>query len=217
MAIFLSGALVQWMGFLISSAQPMQNFLAHLLLLSSCTTSAPTPIFLIPRAGRVILWIDNQAAIKKVNQTQKASAKRRHTSHDADIIGQIADRLDRLKLKIRLQWVKSHQDRKTPYHDLDLVGRMNIDADSLAEHFWLFVAVRIILPLQQGLNNPLLAVTPLIDGIQIPSHYSHWICSIIQKQKHYQYLQEKHGWTDEVWSTVDFLAVKSAFLTLDPI
>jgi hypothetical protein len=94
---------------------------------------------------------------------------------------------------------------------------MNIDADSLAEHFWLLMVDRKILPLEQGLNNPLLAVTLLIDGTCIPSHYSHRIPSSFQKWKHRQYLQDKHGWTDTVWHTLDFGALKSAFLTLDPI
>jgi hypothetical protein len=123
--------------------------------------------------SRVVLWVDNQAAIKKVNRTQKTGAKQQCMGHDSDIIGQITDRLDRLTLRIRLQWVKSHQDRKTPYHNLDLPGRMNIDADSLAERFRLLMTDGIILPLQQGLNNPLSAVTLLIDGTCIPLHFSH--------------------------------------------
>jgi hypothetical protein len=75
----------------------------------------------------------------------------------------------------------------------------------------------IVQPLQQGLQSSLTAVTLSIDGIRIPSHYSHQIRSTIQKRKHHQYLQDKHGWTDAVWNTIDFLALKSAFLTLDPI
>jgi hypothetical protein len=137
--------------------------------------------------------------------------------HDADIISQITDRLDHLQMKIHLQWVKSHQDRQTSYHALDIAGRMNIDADSLAEHFWHQMANGIIPPLPQGLNNPLTAITLMIHGVCIPSHYSHRIRSTIQKAKHRQYLQDKHDWSDDVWTTVDFGALKSAFLTLDPI
>jgi ribonuclease HI len=75
--------------------------------------------------SKVLLWIDNKAAIHKVNRTRKVGAKRRRLSHDADIISQITDRLDRLSLKIRLKWVKSHQDKSTPYSALPMPGRMN--------------------------------------------------------------------------------------------
>jgi hypothetical protein len=167
--------------------------------------------------SKVILWVDNKAAITKANRTRKKGAKRRRLCHDADIICQITDRLNRLPLKIRLQWVKSHQDRKTPYSDLDMAGRMNVDADSLAESFRLRMTEDTFLPIRQGLENPLTAVTLLIDGVRISSHYSHLIRSTIQKKKHRSYLQEKHNWSDTVWHAIDLDALKSAFLTLDPI
>jgi hypothetical protein len=172
---------------------------------------------LLSSTSRVILWVDNRAAITKVNRTRKAGAKRRRMGHDTDIISQITDRLDKLDLKIRLQWVKSHQDQTTPYDALDVAGRMNIDADSLAKHFRQHMANGQFQPIQQGLNNPLTAVTLKIDGLCIPSHFSHRLRSTIQRVKHRQYLQEKHRWPDTVWETLDFSALKSAFLTLDPI
>jgi hypothetical protein len=167
--------------------------------------------------SKVILWVDNKAAITKVNRTRKKGAKRRRLCHDADIICQIKDRLDRLPLKIHLQWVKSHQDRKTPYNDLDMAGRMNVDADSLAESFRSRMTEDTFLPIRQGLENHLTAVTLMIDGVRISSHYSHTIRSTIQKKKHRSYLQEKHKWSDTVWQAIDLDALKSAFLTLDPI
>ena len=167
--------------------------------------------------SKVILWVDNKAAITKVNRTRKTGARRRRLCHDADIICQITDRLDRLPLKIRLQWVKSHQDRKTPYRDLDMAGRMNVDADSLAESFRCRMTEDTFRPIRQGLENPLTAVTLLIDGVRISSHYSHSIRSTIQKKKHRSYLQEKHKWSDTDWQAIDLAALKSAFLTLEPM
>jgi hypothetical protein len=79
-------------------------------------------------------------------------------SHNADIIGLITDRLER-HLKIRVQWVKAHQDHTTPYPDLDMLARMNTDVDTLAERFWLLMVDGIVLPLQQGLQSSVTAVT----------------------------------------------------------
>jgi hypothetical protein len=146
------------------------EFLFHFCLFSNLSAST----------SNVVLWVDNRAAITKVNRTRKAGAKRRRISHDADIICQITDRLDRFQLKIRLQWVKAHQDQTTPYHNLAMAGRMNVDVDRLAERFWQLMTDGTFLPIQQGLHNPLTAVSLLIDGIRIPSHYSHRICSTIK-------------------------------------
>jgi hypothetical protein len=167
--------------------------------------------------SKVLLWIDNKAAIHKINRTRKVGAKRRRLSHDADIISQITDRLDRLSLKIRLKWVKSHQDKSIPYSALPMPGRMNVDVDSLANRFRLQMAKGLFPPIPQGLHNPLTAVTLLIDGIRIPSHYSHRIRTSIQGKKHRQYLQDKHDWSDTIWKSLDLVALKSAFLTLDPL
>jgi len=57
----------------------------------------------------------------------------------------------------------------------------------------------------------------LIDGKCIPSHYAHKIHSYVQGKKHRQYLQKQHDWDDKTWKNLDLLALKSAFLMLDPI
>jgi hypothetical protein len=36
-----------------------------------------------------------------------------------------------MPIRLRLQWVKSHQDKKIPYNELDMAGRMNVDADKI--------------------------------------------------------------------------------------
>jgi hypothetical protein len=94
---------------------------------------------------------------------------------------------------------------------------MNVDADSLAKRFRHNMATGIHPPLTHSLTNPLTAVTLKINGICVSSHYSHRIRSTIQHAKHRQYLQERHTWSNTTWGTMDFCALKSAFLTLDPI
>jgi len=52
--------------------------------------------------------------------------------HDADIIVvHIAERLTASSLRHRLGWVKTHQDCKKPYEDLDMKGQMNVDAEGI--------------------------------------------------------------------------------------
>jgi len=47
--------------------------------------------------------------------------------------------------------------------------------------------------------------------------YAHKICSHVQQKKHRKYLQKRHKWDDKTWNSIDLLALKSAFLSLDPI
>jgi hypothetical protein len=52
-----------------------------------------------------------------------------------DIVTVIVDTMKESMLRHRLRWVKAHQDDKQPYEELDIWGRMNCDADKLAEKF----------------------------------------------------------------------------------
>jgi hypothetical protein len=47
----------------------------------------------------------------------------------------IVDMMKESTLRHCLRWVKAHQDDKQPYEELDIWGRMNCDADKLAEKF----------------------------------------------------------------------------------
>jgi hypothetical protein len=52
-----------------------------------------------------------------------------------DVLTVIVDRMKESMLRHRLRWVKAHQDEKKSYEDLDKWGRMNCDADKMAEKF----------------------------------------------------------------------------------
>jgi len=129
----------------------------------------------------------------------------------------IAERLTESSLHHRLGWVKSHQDQQKPYKDLDMKGRMNVDADALAETFRLKMESGAEKTVTEGALVEAIEVALLINGKRIPSHYAHKIQSCVQGKKHRKYLQEKHEWNDETWNSLDLQALKSAFLTLDPL
>jgi len=122
-----------------------------------------------------------------------------------------------MTLRVRLKWVKSHQDKKKQYSELDIAGRLNVDADRLAEAFRLRMEEGLEVPIKEGTLISSTEVTLSVNGIRINSHYSHKIRVHIQGKKHRKLLQKKHEWSDTVWKSLDFKSLKNAFLTLDPI
>jgi len=107
--------------------------------------------------------------------------------------------------------------RNHSYKDLDMKGCMNVDADAMAESFQQKMESGTEWPIKEGAMVKAVAVSLLINGKHIPSHYAHKICSYVQGENHRQYLQKRHDWDDKTWKSLDLLALKSAFLMLDPI
>jgi len=85
----------------------------------------------------------------------------------------IAERLTVSSLHHRLGWVKSHQDRKKLYEDLDMKGRMNVDANALAESFRLKMESGAEKTVTEGALVEAIEVALLINGKRITSHYAH--------------------------------------------
>ena len=120
-------------------------------------------------------------------------------------------------MKISFRWVKAHQDDKKPYSDLDLPGRMNVDADYLAERFRKLMEEGKELPIQEGSHLAEAGVSISVDGTRINSHYMHKLRVHVQGKKHRKYLQQKHEWSDDEWNSIDWKGLKDAFLGLDPM
>jgi len=79
--------------------------------------------------------VDNRSAITRVRGALDPRTQRRHLGHDADVIAHLTSHLGEMKLRYCTFWVKAHQDDKCPYKELDMLGRMNVDADALVESF----------------------------------------------------------------------------------
>jgi len=120
--------------------------------------------------SKVETWIDNRAAIRRVNRTKQSHARRYKLCHDADIVVHITERLTASSLRHRLGWVKLHQDKQTPYNDLDQKGCMNVDADALADIFRLKMESGQVKPITEGGLVDAVEVTLTIEGRRVPSH-----------------------------------------------
>jgi hypothetical protein len=113
--------------------------------------------------------------------------------------------------------VKAHQDDKRPYEELDIWGRMNCDADKLAEKFRKLMEEGTVKALKEGFFIDSMEVGISLDGVKVTFHILHQIRLKIQGAKHQKYLQEKYDWDDVTWDSIDWKGIKSGFLSLGPL
>jgi hypothetical protein len=124
----------------------------------------------IESKSKCVKSIDNRAAISWVNQTQHKQSHQQRYSNDIDIVTVIIDTMKESTLRHQLRWVKAHQDDKKPYKDLNILGRMNCDANGLVEKFWKLMDDGDVKPLKEGFFTDSMEVGILMDGINVTSH-----------------------------------------------
>lgn len=167
--------------------------------------------------SKAILHVDNRASITRVKRMQKKYARRKRMGHDADILACIEATMKELPVRLKLAWVKGHQDKETPYESLPIAGRMNVDADRLAEQFRLRMEAGLESVIREGLHVPSMGISISVRGVRITSRYSHTIRAMIQGRKHREYLQERHGWNNETWRMIDHGSLTTAYLCQGPL
>jgi hypothetical protein len=113
--------------------------------------------------------------------------------------------------------VKAHQDDDKSYEELDLWGRMNCDADKMAEKFRKLMDDGDVKALKEGFFTDLMEVGITVNGVKATSHILHQIRLHIQGSKHRKYLQVKHEWDNATWNSIDWKGLKSGFLSLGPL
>ena len=112
--------------------------------------------------------------------------------------------------------MKAHQDDKHPYQELDIWGCMNCDANKITTSFHGHMDQGDT-PIWEGFFTPSSKVCLSLEGKHVTSNFQHSIHQHIQGSKHCQYLQQKHGWDNAVWNSIDWAAMKGLYLTLGPL
>jgi prenyltransferase beta subunit len=83
------------------------------------------------------------------------------------------------------KWVRGHQDKNTPYDDLELEAQLNVDADKYAGDF----------QLARGKFQPLVSLLPSCDamlsirGISVTSNYRKHLIRAYVEPEYIQYLR----------------------------
>ncbi len=82
-------------------------------------------------SGIVTIYCDSSSALKKAFGYDLISS----AEPSNDIYKRIRTSIAACPLQIKGQWIKGHQDRKTPYTDLDAAGKANCRVDKVAGEF----------------------------------------------------------------------------------
>ncbi len=112
--------------------------------------------------------------------------------------------------------MKAHQDDDKPYEELDLWGRMNCNADKMAEKFRKLMDDGDVKALKERFFTNSMEVGITVKGVKVTSHILHQIRLHIQGSKHRKYLQDKHEWDNATWNSIDWKGLKLGFLSLGP-
>jgi hypothetical protein len=123
-----------------------------------------------------------------------------------DVTEQIYRTTETYGIKASYKWVKGHQDKNTPYMDLNLEAQLNVDADKFAGDF----------QIEKGKFRPLVFLLPSCDamlsirGISITSNYRKQLIRAYVEPEYIQYLQYKFQWSNEVIEIVSWKCLSLA-------
>ena len=131
---------------------------------------------------------------------------------DWDILIEIQTALKELP-EMCLKFIKGHQDDKTPYAQLPLLARLNIDADKLAGKF----------QDEHGQQRPMVLLTPqtrvllhLIDGT-VTSSYAATLRQAYCGPPLMEYIRQRNKWTVEELESINWQAHGSAIRKQIPL
>jgi hypothetical protein len=124
---------------------------------------------------------------------------------DWDILIEIQSALRSLP-RVRLQYVEGHQDKKRPYHCLDLLGQLNVDADNHAGMY----------NLENGAHRPFVLMTPLArahlllaDGT-VTGKYPKVLLHEASYKPLLKYIQQKNAWNESTLQLINWEAHANA-------
>ena len=101
---------------------------------------------------------------------------------------------------VNLQYVKGHQDRSTPYHRLDTLAQLNVDADRKAAQF----------QDEHGAYRGHAPMTPhasahlICSAGTITSHYAKRIRHVAAEAPLRAYMLQKYQWSPEIYASINW-------------
>ena len=158
-------------------------------------------------------YCDSKAAIARVKRFAMSTSYRTKMPDDADLVSIISTCHQNLRTLIRIHWVKGHQDEGNSKRPLSFASSLNIKADALATEYRktgrLKPTCSVLHELDQGCSIS-------INGERVTSQYDDSIRFHVNGYHLRQYVQEKQGWSDSVWDSVDFYTFGQHFRRLKP-
>ena len=131
---------------------------------------------------------------------------------NADIISFVHHLIQTLPLQVKLDWVRSHQDKTSEQKTtLSASALLNVRADSIADTFLAkHPRGNRGHPIQNSGHFPHMNASLLIGKLRIHSSTAHQICTAIQEEAHREFFVHKHRTTFD-YDSIHWEAFSSAF------
>jgi hypothetical protein len=158
-------------------------------------------------------WLaDSQVAINRVTVVTRKDYSPTKQPDNCDYLSTIKELYRELRRPIQAQWIKSHQDSRTPYAALSREAKLNVDADELA-------TLCHNLPKSKPQRNiDHVPATKLSISI-LHTRFSGNLDSNIRYHINGGYLrahlQKRKQWSDSVWDTIDWNAFGRHLRSMD--
>jgi hypothetical protein len=159
-------------------------------------------------------WItDSKAAISKVTVVTRVSHQLRRAPDNSDYLMVIRSLRRELGKPIETIWVKGHQDGDTPYDELSVTAKHNVDVDALATWY------RDNLPsapqrTKEHIAEELFSIT--IQGTRYSTKVEDHIRYHVNGYYIRHYMQSKNRWNDKTWKKVNLSALAQYRSRLKP-
>jgi hypothetical protein len=154
------------------------------------------------------LFVDSTSAITNVNTLRDLIPKRRFPNH-ADVLSTISS-AHYVIARFLLTHVHSHQDDDIAFDELPFPVQLNVLCDRMATAH---LDLQLASPAERTLPSPLLPRTLNVEvlyGAQVISaHYVSRLRECIALDRHRLFLQTKYKWTDHIWETIAWDALKA--------
>jgi hypothetical protein len=158
-------------------------------------------------------YTDSTSAIRRFNKFCRRRQRSSRMPPDSDLLSIISSCRQNLRRPFRPQWVRAHQDNSTVYHALPLSARLNIDADFLATRYRHHGRLRAIESVDHRDDQQ---VSVYINGLLVTSQYDECIRFHVNGYHHRHYVQQRHGWNNRTWESIDFHTFGRHFKRLQP-
>lgn len=147
-------------------------------------------------------YLDNRSVTHRIKKTLKTWHRNPNQGlqPEQDVINEIATTLKQLPVFVDMEWVKGHQNSRTPYTSLPLNAQLNCDADVEATN-----ARQAILQQQQTV--PPLPSTPcqlIIQGKSVTRRIKRNVQEVASISNHKQYLKGQFSWDEDTYNTIDW-------------
>ena len=157
--------------------------------------------------------VDSTAAIKQTKTARRHRRVSRYQPDNVDVLALIRKLLREIKRPMTIDWIKGHQDDKTPYDDLPRDAQLNIDVDYLATAYRESNKSQTRAKLA---HCPLTVVSVLVNGVRHPGKVEDTIRYHVNGSPLRIYICEKNNWTQLTAAKVDWYSFGLQYRRLTP-